>query len=48
LRQVGRGTDQQENKENDGFILVNGKKKHKRKQVEFNVSESGGEKALKE
>jgi hypothetical protein len=31
LRQIGRGTDQEENKENDGFILVKGKRKHMKK-----------------
>jgi hypothetical protein len=48
LRQIGRGTDQEDKKENDGFILVKGKRKHMKKRVEFNVSETKGEEALKE
>jgi hypothetical protein len=46
LQQSGRRTDEQENKENDGFILVRGKNKHKKKRVEFNVSETNGEEAM--
>jgi hypothetical protein len=48
LRQVGRGTDQGDTKENDGFILVKGKRKHMKKRVEFNVSETKGEEAPKQ
>ena len=46
LQQSGRRTDEQENKENDGFILVRGKNKHKKKRVEFHVSETNGEEAM--
>ena len=48
LRQIGQGTDQKEDKENDGFILVKGKRKHTNKRVEFKVSKTKGAEAPKE